>query len=554
MAFITNNEKDQLRRMLVAAHPAWKENIKRWQFLIDSYYGGQDYREGKYLTAYMMESQEDYETRVDTTPYDNHVKAIVAIYNSFLFREPPERDWEELENDPALEGFLKDADFDGRSFDAVMKDVSTYATVYGHVWVIIDKPPVEATTMAEALANGIRPYLSIITPENVMDWRYKRELSGRYTLQYLKIYEGNESGVDVFRIYTPEKVQVFSLDREDAQLTSEFANPLGRIPAVCVYGQRSPIKGIGISDVGDVADMCRAIYCEQSEIEQVGRLTNHPSLVKTASTAAGAGAGSIIQLPEDLNPDLKPYLLQPNGGSLDGFLNSIKNKVESIDRMAHMGGIRSIETRRLSGIGLATEFQLLNARLAAKGDELEHAEMQIWSLYAQWQGVTWTGYVDYPNSFNIQDKYNDMNMLKLAKDSAPRSDVVHEVIEKQMLRILVDEDEYDELEEKVRVVTPMEETTGPTAGSSASETGGQTLGEDSSEEDSSQEEAALRLYPDGQPIPADLPPAYQSSASDGVPEGQACGNCEYNINQMCAKFNNAPIRESWWCLKWEPKA
>jgi len=34
-----------------------------------------------------------------------------------------------------------------------------------------------------------------------------------------------------------------------------------------------------------------------------------------------------------------------------------------------------------------------------------------------------------------------MNMLKLAKDANPRSDVVHEEIERQMLRILVEDDD-----------------------------------------------------------------------------------------------------------------
>lgn len=436
-----------MKQWLMDTHPSWKENIDRYRFLIDSYHGGKDFKDGKYLTAYVMESQEDYESRLDTTPYDNHVKAIVAIYNSFLFRKPPIREWGSLDDDPALEDFLKDADLDGRSFDAMMRDISTYAAVYGHTWVILDKPPSNAFTRAEELNQGIRPYISIVTPENVLDWRYERSLSGAYVLTYLKIFEGSQNNVTTFRIYTSEEIVVTQMEGEgEPKIVQQFANQLGRVPAVCVYGERSPIKGVGISLVGDVADMARAVYNELSEIEQVGRLTNHPSLVKTSSTAAGAGAGAIIQMPEDLQPELKPYLLQPNGASLDGFLKSIDSKVQAIDRMAHMGGIRSIETRRLSGIALATEFQLLNASLAAFGDNLEHAEEQIWRLYAQWQGTVWDGEIKYPDSFNIQDKYNDMNMLKLAKDAAPQAKIVHKVIEEQMLKILAD-DEYEEYEE-----------------------------------------------------------------------------------------------------------
>ena len=539
MSLLPSNA-EAIKSKLLYTHNAWQDNIERWVFLIDSYLGGKNFRDGKYLTAYAMESQMDYESRLDSTPYDNHVKAIVAIYNSFLFRVEPDRNMGSLENDPGLESFMKDADLDGRSYSAVMRDVSTYANVYGNVWILLDKPPSQALTRAEELSMGIRPYMSLVTPENVLDWHYERNLSGVYVLTYLKIFEGSHDGTDTFRIYTPDMVQVYQVGSAEPKLIMEMPNALGKIPAICVYGQRSPTKGVGVSLVGDVADMCRAIYNEYSELEQLGRLTNHPSLVKTASTSAAAGAGSIIQMPEDLQADLKPYLLQPNGGSLDGFLKSIENKVGAIDRMSHMGGIRSIETRRLSGIGLSTEFQLLNARLAEAADGLEHAEEQIWTLYAQWQGTTWDGEIDYPDTFNIQDKYNDMNMLKLAKDAAPRSPVLHSVIEKQMLKIIASEEEYEEYED---MMDP----------SSMGEPGAiETPGEQPSEDQASQEDTPDRAYPDGQPIPDDLPPAYQSSASDGVPEGQACGNCSYNVNQMCTKFNNAPIRESWWCLKWEP--
>ena len=464
------NKTISMKQRLMHTHPAWGANIETWQFLIDSYLGGKNFRDGKYLTNYAMESQEDYESRLDSTPYDNHVKAIVNIYNSFLFREPPEREMGSLENDPALDAFMKDCDLDGRSFSAVMRDISTYANVYGHTWVILDKPPTNAYTRAEELNQGIRPYISIITPENVLDWRYERAISGYYELVYLKIYEGHHDGIDTIRIYKPDTVEVWEMGNTEPNMKMEMPNQLGRIPAVCVYGQRSPVRGVGVSLVGDVASMARAIYNELSEIEQVGRLTNHPSLVKTADTQAAAGAGSIIQMPHDMDPQLKPYLLQPTGSSLDGFLKSLEQKVQSIDRMAHMGGIRSIETRRLSGVALATEFQLLNASLAALADNLEHAEEQIWRLYAQWQGMVWDGEVNYPDSFNIQDKYNDMNMLKLAKDAGPRSDILHKVIEEEMLKILVDEDEYEEYKNMVDVsvteVTANPPSTTPAPGAS----------------------------------------------------------------------------------------
>lgn len=433
-----------IKEEIKSAHPDWKNHIERWEFLINSYLGGDEYADGNYLAAYNMESGGDYETRIDQTPLDNHVKAVVSVFNSFLFRKSPNREFGSIANDPGLVPFLGDADLDGRSFDAVMRDVSTYSSIYGHCWVVIDKPETNAYTRAEELAQGIRPYISLITPENVLDWNYSRAPNGVYYLTYLKVYESGDRYKDVFRIYTPETISVVVIDKGgdgEPQIVSEVPNAIGIVPAVCVYSQRSHIKGIGVSDVGDVADMQKAIYNELSEIEQLIRISNHPSLVKSVQTQASAGAGSIIQMPDDLPEGLKPFLLEPNGSGIEGLLSSMQQKVEAIDRMSHMGGIRSIESRRLSGVALATEFQLLNAKLAEKADNLEHAEEQIWRIYSQWQDQVWNGTVEYPDSFNIQDKYNDMNMLKLAKDAGIVSPVLNYEVEKQMLRILVDDDD-----------------------------------------------------------------------------------------------------------------
>lgn len=575
------------------SHPEWQNNIQRWQFLIDSYFGGKNYRDGKYLLNYVMESQDDYEGRLENTPLDNHVKAVVAIYNSFLFRKPPKRDFGTLKYDPSLEQFLEDADLEGRSFDSIMRDISSYSSVYGHVWCIIDKPQTTAYTRAEELGQGIRPYISIYTPENVIDWQYTRGPNGAYRLTYLKVLEGRDRERELYRIYKPNVIELVQLMSGDttAYLIETVPNALGQVPAVCVYTQRSPVRGIGVSDCADVADMQRSIYNELSEGEQLLRLTNHPSLVKTPSTQAAAGAGSIIQMPDDLQPELKPYLLQPNGASIDGLLNSMKHKIEAIDRMAHMGGIRSIETRRLSGVALATEFQLLSARLAEKASQLELAEEQIWRLYCLWQGLAWDGTIDYPDSFNIQDRYNDMNLLKQAKDASPKSEVVNEEIERQMLRILVDDDNrYYEMVDHVKEKTERDESAEkldslqvyekakqvlsmPTTGNSLVDQAlNNEIIDETVDDPMMKEQLGIvhmeeemddpvyniegRTYPDGEPIPKQLPPLYQSADGPDVPEGQNCENCGYlqeqNGEYICTKFV-APVRPVFWCAKWEPK-
>lgn len=404
---------------IIEAHNAYKHYYNRWLFLGDSYNGGYEFYLSKYLEAYYYESRDDYEKRLRAIGLDNHVKSIVGIYNSFLFRRDPKRDYGSIENDPGLNAFLQDADLDGRSFSQFLREMSAYAMVYGNCWVVVDKPVTNAMTRADELNQNIRPYVSLFTPDNVLDWKYERQANGLYELVYLKVKEEVIENKQYIREYTPEEVNVYLIDADDktGDLFQTMPNTLGRIPAVCVYGQRSNIRGIGISPMGDIADIQKELYEFSSEIEQIVRLTNHPSLVKTADTEATAGAGSIIQMPDNLDGNLKPYLLQPNGASIESVLNAIQRKVDSIDRMASLGGIRSIESRRLSGIGLQTEFQMLNAKLADFAMNLEHAEEQIWRMWATYQGQAWNGEIMYPRSFSIQDKANDVAMLKMAKEA-----------------------------------------------------------------------------------------------------------------------------------------
>ena len=241
--------------------------------------------------------------------------------------------------------------------------------------------------------------------------------------------------------YNPDK-------QESLEIIQEMPNNLGKIPAVWVYAQRSPTRGIGISDIGDIADVQNAIYNELSEIEQQIRISGHPTLVKTIDTEASAGAGAIINVPNELDPGLRPSLLQPSGQSIDMILNSIETKVKMIDRMAHLGSVRAVEQRQGSGIRLETEMLQLDSKLSEKSKHLQLAEEQIWRLFAQWQGIDWDGEVKYPTIFNIKDRNYEMDILKKAADSKPADPNIKQIIDQKFVEIIeTDEDKLAELQQ-----------------------------------------------------------------------------------------------------------
>ena len=444
-AFETRYKLDYLG---LPVHHEWKNNIKRWTYYSDSYNGGNDYRSGQYLTRYVMESGDEYDNRIKNTPLDNHCKSVIETYNSFLFRKPPIRDYGNITNDPALNMFLEDCDLDGRSFNSFMRDISTFSSIYGIVYVMIDKPRSVVETRAEELNQRIRPYVSIMTPENVIDWRYQRQSNGVYALQEITLLDGIDDDAVYYRTITATETTIYTrmAGSNTSVATEVIPNPIGVVPVVPVYAGRTVERGIGVSDISDIADVQRAIYNELSEVDQLIRISNHPSLVKTGATQASAGAGAIIDMPDDMDPNLKPYLIEPSGAGITHILDSIKSKVDSINRMANMGGVRNTMTSAMSGVALNTEFQLLNARLAQKADNLELAEEQIWRMWARWQNNTFDGVVDYPDNFNISDKEHQVAVIKAAKETKPENPELLKQLDIMLAKALItDEDVLEKI-------------------------------------------------------------------------------------------------------------
>jgi len=439
-------------------HKDYKETVNNFEYYIRSYNGGYDYTLGQYLNRYNLELDNEFNQRLANTPCDNHCRNIIQIYSSFLFRVKPSRNFGSMADEPSLESFLKDADLEGNSFNNVIKQAQNYASIYGHCFMILDKPAIQTRTRAEELNQDIRPYVSIVTPENALDWNFKREVNGKYYLDYLKIREEvDKDGGTYFRMWYPDRIDtIYQKDNDEPSIIDTAENQIGKIPAVILYNSKSHKRGIGISDLTDIADLQKAIYNEYSEIEQLIRLTNHPSLVKTPSVNASAGAGAVIEMPEEIEPNLKPYLLQPSGANLNSIMESIKHKVEAINRIAHTGAIRTTKQQVSSGIALQTEFELLNARLSEKADNLEIAEEQLFRLYAQFQNVEFDGEINYPDSFNIKDYAIDLQFFSMAKAMNIQSPTFNKEVDKEIIRSVLDDDEklnqaFDEVDGQAEV-------------------------------------------------------------------------------------------------------
>jgi hypothetical protein len=422
---------------LASTHWLYMRNRDRWQFLYESYAGGEEYRRAGHLTKYVLETEGEYQARLNNTPLQNECASVISTYISFMFREEPEREFYDWQDQADVEEFLKDCDMEGRSLDAFMKQTSIWSSVFGHCWLIMTKPYIGQQTAADEMTMGVRPYLNLLTPLVVSDWRWERMPNGRYELAYFKYVEEVVDKLTVIKEWTRETIKTWVMDdvKKEAVMRDEELNMLGKIPAILVYNQRGITKDIGVSDITDIADIQRQIYNLNSENEQAIRLAGHPTLVIPPTAQLGSGAGAIIQLQEGSDPGLNPYTISTDGGSVTAIHTSIDKLVEAVDRLSFTSGVRTTKTQSQSGVSLETEFQLLNAKLAEKADQLELAEEQIWKLFGLYQGREWMGEVEYPDSFNIRDTAREISQLVSAKSAATDARVL-EIIDQKLLEQL----------------------------------------------------------------------------------------------------------------------
>lgn len=488
-----------------------------WKYYLESYMGGDEYRRAGHLTRYQLETDQEYNNRLRATPLENHCASVISVFNSFLFREEPDRELESVEYLPETEDFLKDADMEGRSLNAFMKDVSTWTNVFGHAWIIVAKPNVGAVTRADEQALGVRPYVNLLTPLVVLDWTWQRQPSGRFELTYLKYLEDVNGDVRTVKEWTKEVIVTTVVNLKDQVIEEriEEINGLGKIPAVCVYNKRSTVRGIGISSIGDIANHQKYIYNSYSEIFQSIQMDTHPSLVVAGQTQVGTGSGAIIRVEENSDPGLKPYVLNFGSSDINNILAAIRQSTDAIDKMANTGAVRATESRTMSGVAMETEFQLLNARLSEMADELELAEENLWKFWCEYMGYEWDGEIDYPGSFNIRDTGSEIAQLQQAK-SAATDPIVLRKIDEHIL-------EWMDEEKEALPYTDINPITG-------------------------------RTYPDGEPIPQSLPPLYKDSSEPDVPPNQNCANCEYyNASEGYCNYFDANVRPLFWCAKWDEK-
>lgn len=425
------------REELESTHPDYENFLEEWRFYIRSYFGGKLYKQGDYLLQHPFESPANYRRRKLTSYYYNYCGPIVDIFVSHLFRKEARRDYGKLSRDPLFRSFLRDADLEGNSFTHFMREAQRFASIYGRVSIIVDRPGASASTRAEAEALDIRPYATVVTPENLLDWTFARTPSGRPALDMVKIREGKNT----YRLWTREGWELWKTEEGGGGVTLADSgyHGLGMVPMVTLYNKQSGMRMVGISDIQDIADINKNIYYLCSDAKEIIENTAFPMLAVPYSRRGGGdeaevGPHSILQF-DPTEPNSKPYWLEPPHSSLTEIREWVKQDIAEIFRIAKMGGVKATEdfASARSGVALELEHQQLYATLAEKADNLEKAERKVVELWALWEGRSFDGTIDYPDDFSVRDLERDLDKALKAQKASIGSETFSRELRKKIV-------------------------------------------------------------------------------------------------------------------------
>lgn len=487
MAVGDTHEVNLSMSSLQATHTLYDQYDDEWEFLQAAYDGARALVAYGAIIRHERESQTNFDRRVDEAYGFSYSKSIVELFNFYLFKGVVKRQLGELANDELWLLFMKDCNLESDSFEDFLLKVGKAASIQGQCGILVDKPTTVDTDTGEELIkvrqdeldNYVYPYVSLYKSLNVLDWEYERDEFNRPVLAYLKLKDDD----GVYRIWTLEDWQVWQEPETEggtevggdvdeprqgsttpgkgqAELIASGPNTLGEIPWVWVYNAKTDERGIGLSDITDIARIDASIMRNLSEIEECITYGAFPMLLKPSPEKGPSGITpdqdevgitAVVEFDPE-RPEAKPSWLEAAVSEpIQAILNVIAKKIEEIYRTANAGGMASMEvqTQARSGAALKAEFQLLNAKLVAKGLLLEKAELEIIRLWLRWQlrdDMFVEVSVERPDTYEVQNLAEDLENMLTSTAIVTWSDTFQKKIQKKVVRLMLPGEPDDELD------------------------------------------------------------------------------------------------------------
>ena len=376
----------------------------------------------KYLPRLSGQNDAEYFAYKQRALYYNATNRTINGLTGMLFMRP-----ETIEAPAAMDSIIADVTMGGLSLHQFAEMVAEEVITIGRCGVLVDYPPiVNAVTLAQAQAQGARPYATMYDAESIINWKTGR-ISNVEQLTLVVLEEENEIPVDEFESKCePQwrvldlaegayRQRVFRKDKRGEFILVEEIFPqingrvISRIPFE-FFGVRdnSPcvdkpplldLVDVNLSHYRTIADYCHGLHFTGLPTPVV---TGYYSDDKSASLRIGSGTAWLLP-----DPQSKAFYLEFTGQGLGELREALHSK-EAM--MATLGARilapekRAAEAAQTANIHRSSE----NSVLASIAQSISVGLTHVMEWLRDWSNITGDVKIELnrdfiPNSMTAQD-------------------------------------------------------------------------------------------------------------------------------------------------------
>jgi hypothetical protein len=376
----------------------------------------------KYLPRLSGQSDAEYFAYKQRALYYNATARTIDGLTGMLFMKP-----ETITAPAAMDSIIADVTMGGLSLHQFAEMVSEEVITIGRCGVLIDYPSiVNAVTLAQAQAQGARPYAIIYDAESIINWKTDR-INNVEQLTLIVLEEENEIPVDEFESKCePQwrvldlaegayRQRVFRKDKRGEFILVEEIFPqingrvINRIPFE-FFGVRDNSPCVDKPPLLDLVDVNLSHYRTTADYEHGLHFTGLPTPVVTGyysddkSASLRIGSGTAWLLPD---PQSKAFYLEFTGQGLGELREALRSK-EAM--MATLGARilapekRAAEAAQTANIHRSSETSVLASIAQSISVGLTH----VMEWLRDWSNITGDVKVELnrdfiPNSMTAQD-------------------------------------------------------------------------------------------------------------------------------------------------------
>lgn len=493
------------RESLEYVNHEYSKYTDRWTFWEDSIVGGENFLEKDYLIRHPREEDDmrAWLFRKQFAVYESFGRNIANDYMSRLFGPGVEinicdfKDTDETEM-AYYQGITENADLLGNSFYGVMRNAIYDSLALGMSAVVCDvRSNGEVTSFTQAIDNGLRPYIRVVRPYNILDWAFDEYgvlewVKIRELAEYPRTWNSPENSnfpfndsltpLQVYRYFVLDRQKIVRFDPvlNNGWSQTETQHGLGYVPFKSFYWRhQTPGYMFQQSILDEIYRTQFLIYQTKSGIAEL--IENQcfsifiiaAGLTRKKDEELRIGLRRAIRVPG--NEGFPPFFASPDADLPTVHMNFVQYLEKSIQRMSRASGITLVDdkVREASGRSKAYDVDGLTNLLRDAGDFLEPSVLSVEkmlhdrSIYAD---TPFTGRAKFPDSVILrgvlEESEDALAISRVLGESETAMKLLKQKFASTTLRSTARPDQLSEIYEELtgeplEIDTKQEEINGP---------------------------------------------------------------------------------------------